>query len=354
MNMEKGLDIVAFLERAEQVPVVDVRTPAEFRQGHIPGAVNIPLFSDEERARVGRTYKQAGKEEAVILGLEYAGPKMKELASHASRLAVNGQLLLYCWRGGMRSASMAWLFETTGLITARLEGGYKSFRRHALAYLEKDFPFIVVGGLTGSGKTEILQALGKMGEQVFDLERRAHHKGSAFGALGENPQNTNEQFENELFSDLSEMNPSLPIWVEDESRTIGKNTLPAGIHRNIRQSHLIFLEVPLEDRIRRLVKDYARFPKKDLRESVEKIRPRLGDQNARAALEGIDRGDFALTAEIVLRYYDKTYRYGLDKRSEKYVHCIRLEKANQNRQAAGIVRKFTIENGLMGQGIMNR
>ena len=259
--MEKGLDIMTFLKKAKSIPVVDVRTPAEYTQGHIPTAHNIPLFSNDERRKIGKTYKYSGQEEAIIMGLEFAGARMKEMALHASEIATKQQLLVHCWRGGMRSASMAWLFQTVGLKSLLLEGGYKSFRRHVLSSFESDFSFIVIGGLTGAGKSEVLRALKKGGEQVLDLEKLAHHKGSAFGGLGETAQCTNEQFENDIFWDLCRLDKNRIIWTEDESRTIGKNTLPGEIYKSIRSAPLVFLDVSFQNRIDRLVKNYAKFPK---------------------------------------------------------------------------------------------
>jgi tRNA 2-selenouridine synthase len=344
--MNKVLDILAFLKEARKIPVVDVRTPAEYNQGHIPFASNIPLFSNEERASVGKTYKNAGKNEAIITGLEYAGPKMKGLALKAKTIASDNKLLVHCWRGGMRSASIAWLFETSGLESHTLSGGYKSFRHHVLESLKGEFPFIVLGGLTGSGKTDILHELLKTGEQVLDLEKLASHKGSAFGGLGEKVQNTNEQFENDIFWELKDMDNNRPIWIEDESRTIGKNTLPAGIHNNIRSSPLIFLDVPISERVDRLVKDYAKFPEEDLCRAVEKIRPRLGDQAAREAIGGIKDGDYSKTANLVLHYYDKTYRYGLNSRAEQMVHHFKDKNSSSIKARSEYIRSFAEQNHL--------
>ncbi len=341
------MDILAFLEKADEIPVVDVRTPAEFNQGHIPDACNIPLFSNEERARVGKTYKQVGKNEAVIAGLEYAAPKMKDLALQASKVARNNTLLVHCWRGGMRSASMAWLFKTVGLESNVLEGGYKSFRRFVIDYFEKDFPFLVIGGLTGSGKTDILIELSKQDQQVLDLEKLASHKGSAFGGLGEKDQRTNEQFENDIFWALNKLDLNRPIWIEDESRNIGKNILPSGIHKKIRCSSLIFLDVPFSERVNRLVKDYAKYPDEDLCAAVEKISPRLGNQTAREAIQGIKDGDYDKTARLVLHYYDKSYRYGLDKRDEHSVRHIEIEISPNIELATELIRKFSEENHLI-------
>ncbi len=342
--MDLVLDIGTFLEKAKTLPVIDVRTPAEYEQGHIPRARNLPLFSNEERKQVGITYKKAGQQEAIMTGLELAGPKMKSMAREVSGIAVNRQVLVHCWRGGMRSKSMAWLFGTVGIQSLILEGGYKSFRRHVLDFLEKDFPFIVLGGLTGSGKTDVLRALGQMGEQVLDLEMLAHHKGSAFGGLGQPPQNTNEQFENDLFRQLHHMDPEKSIWVEDESRNIGKNTLTAGIHRNIRTAPLVLLDVPRDQRVENLVRDYAGFPEKDLTEAVLRIRPRLGDRMAQEAVESIRSGKFRHTVERVLHYYDKTYRYGLNRREKNRVFSMLVENRSDPAELAGRILDFIMQN----------
>ncbi len=347
--MSEGLDILTFLEKAETIPVIDVRTPAEYTQGHIPAAHNIPLFSDEERKKVGTTYQYSGQKEAVIMGLEFAGPKMKKLATEATKIAVDKTLLLHCWRGGMRSSSMAWLFETVGLESLILKGGYKSFRRHVLSCLDQDYPFIVIGGLTGSGKTDVLRALDHRGEQVLDLEMLAHHKGSAFGSLGEKAQNTNEQFENDIFWQINKMNSTHIIWVEDESRNIGKNTLPAGVHRSIRSAPLIFLDVSLPARVEHLVRNYAKFPEKDLIEAIEKIRPRLGDQMAREAIEGIKTGHPRRTAELVLHYYDKTYNYGLEQREKDRVFHLPVQDISHVSEIAGQILDFIRANRIKEQ-----
>ncbi len=338
--MQEGLDITAFLKKSGTLPVIDVRTPSEFRQGHIPGAHNIPLFSDEERKRVGTTYKFSGQKEAVMMGLELAGPKMKALAKQAGEIAVDGRLLVHCWRGGMRSSSMAWLFGTVGIKSFLLKGGYKSFRRHVLEFLKDHFPFIVIGGLTGSGKTDALRALEDRGEHVLDLEKLAHHKGSAFGALGESKQESNEQFENDIYWQLSQMDRRRRIWVEDESSTIGRNTLPAGIYKSIRTAPVILLDVALQERIERLVREYAKFPKEDLIESVHKIRPRLGDQVARQAIDNIREGAFHKTAEMVLHYYDKTYSYGLGRREPLRVFTLGIKGSGRPAEMAERILQF--------------
>jgi tRNA 2-selenouridine synthase len=178
-----------FLRLTEKIPFVDVRTPSEFSKGHIPGAINIPLFSDEERSVVGTVYKREGEREAVLKGLSFVGPKMTAMLDRGIDLAGNKrQLGVYCWRGGRRSASMAWLFSQGDIKCSLLAGGYKNYRTHVLDEFGKERNIIIVGGMTGSGKTEILKEIDLMGEQVIDLEGIANHRGSAFGAIGRPPQ----------------------------------------------------------------------------------------------------------------------------------------------------------------------
>jgi tRNA 2-selenouridine synthase len=224
-------------------PVLDVRSPAEYAQGHMPGAISFPLFSDEERREVGTIYKQENPEKAFTLGLSIAGPKMAGFVLKAIELAPERKVSIYCWRGGQRSSSMAWLLEQAGFQVNVLKGGYKAWRNHALDNLSsRTFPFHVVGGMTGVGKTEVIHALDALGQQVLDLEGMANHRGSAFGSRGLQP--TVEQFENELFASLEQLDPFKPIWVEDESKSIGRVFLPLFIWEHMQQSPLfqIYLE----------------------------------------------------------------------------------------------------------------
>ena len=309
------IDIQEFLEqRKSGHAILDVRSPSEFIQGHIPDAVNLPLFDDRERASVGYAYKQVGPQRAMELGLEIAGDKLKDLVLQAEKLANGKPVLVHCWRGGKRSGSIGWLLDFTGMHVSLLLGGYKAYRGHLQKWLEeKLLPFIVLGGKTGSGKTVILRTLAERGEQVLDLERLASHKGSAFGWIGEEQQPSTEQFENEIFETLSGFDLSRPIWVENESRTIGKVFVPESLWTRMRISPLIHVEVPLDERVTKLVSDYTGSQSQmALQESFLKIRKKLGGQNVNAALEALQRNDYHTAAEIALTYYDKTYAYGLE------------------------------------------
>lgn len=317
--MAELIQIEPFLERSASIPVVDVRSPSEFQQGHIPGAVNIPLFDDNERAKVGTTYRQVNKEAAVYAGLEIAGKKLVELVKEGEREAGKSKtLLLHCWRGGMRSSSMAWLFETAGIHCFILLGGYKTYRRYIKEMLALPYSLKVVGGRTGSGKTAILQQLHAMGNQVVDLEALAHHKGSAFGALGEQEQPSTEQFENDLFKVLSGLDSEKEIWIEDESRNVGKCVIPGELYEGMRKADTYFLDIPREERARYLVKHYAVHDREELVACVQKIHKKLGGEQAKLAMDSIDQEDYYSAAMITLRYYDKAYMHSLEKNHADY------------------------------------
>jgi tRNA 2-selenouridine synthase len=310
-----------------EIPVFDVRSPSEFKQGHLPGAISFPLFDDAERAIVGTLYKQQGKELAVLEGLRIVGPKLAGFVEQAIALAPGRELAMYCWRGGMRSGSMAWLLRSAGFTVRLLQGGYKAYRQTVQHHFTNAFPFIVLSGPTGSGKTEILAELRALGEQVIDLEDLAKHRGSAFGALGMDEQPSIEQFENNLYQQLEMLNLSKRIWIEDESRNIGKVALHDGIWQNLDNAPLVLLESSIEDRVLRLVKEYGRFDPELLRASLNKIAKRLGGLTLQEGIEALETGDLAKVAEITLRYYDKSYHFSREKRGrviQKTVNTIGL------------------------------
>lgn len=308
-----NVDIQTFLSRMATVPVADVRSPGEFRAGHIRGAVNIPLFSDEERAQVGTLYKQQGRKDAIEKGLEFVGPKMLALAKQAEEVASDRQLLVHCWRGGMRSNRMAWLFEQVGLECTVLEGGYKAFRNHMLASFGPRWNLLVLTGPTGTGKTDVLLELRRAGEQVLDLEALAHHRGSAFGGLGMGPQPTSEQFQNDIFSEMQAFDPARRVWVESESLTVGRAYLPVTLWNAMNASPSIELVIPKAERVRRLVADYGGIEPALLSESIMKLQQNFGGNRVKEALELLDEGRLDAVAEMLLDYYDKRYEYGKTK-----------------------------------------
>jgi len=309
-----------FVRRANAALVIDVRSPLEYERAHMPGAKSIPLFTDKERELVGTLYKQRGKEPAVLKGLDIAGPKMKSYIQELGKLAGdNKEVLLYCARGGMRSKSMAWLLSTAGYKPFLLNSGYKAYRAYGREVLEATKKIKVLGGMTGSGKTEVLMELKILGEQVIDLEGLANHRGSVFGGLGMEKQPRTEHFENLLVQEWLATDPEKTLWLEDESRKIGHVTLPLPPFELMKQSPVIMMDVPFDQRVDRLVAEYGSFEPAILKTLITQITQRLGHQNAGNAIDAIDAGDIRTSIEIVLTYYDKAYRFMLTKRQRKDV-----------------------------------
>jgi len=319
--------------------VLDVRSPGEFRQGHLPGAVSFPLFSDEERAAVGTLYKQQGQESAMELGLEFVGPKMADFVKTAKKLAPDRRLAVHCWRGGKRSQSMAWLLRLNGFEVITLDGGYKQYRQFVLQRFN-DLAFAnlrVVGGKTGTGKTKILHALQQQGQQIIDLEGIAHHKGSAFGTIGEPPQPTAEQFENNLLQNILRLDLTKTIWVENESRSIGRVYIPDGFWNNLKFAPVYNIEIPHTTRIANLLHDYVLTDPSELEAAFRRIEKKLGGQHLKTALEALQVRDYATAAEIATQYYDKTYQHCLDTNALNKVLQLAFEHGNPEDIARHII-----------------
>ncbi len=320
------IDIISFLEFSGNIPVVDVRSASEYRAGHIPGAHNIPLFDDAERAVVGTRYKKEGSLNAILEGIRLSGPTMHLKLGVALEVAGRGKrLLVHCWRGGMRSEAMAWLFSLGGIETDVLEGGYKAYRRHVLEALSAKRDMIILGGLTGSGKTHILKNIEEKGKQVIDLEHLANHKGSAFGSLGQPAQPSSEHFSNMLFGKLSFTDPEKPVWLEDESRNIGMVFMPEEFYLNMQTSPAIILMMDIKTRLPRLMEEYSCYPPELLLQSVMKISKRLGGDRTREAVDAINHGDFATAITITLQYYDKAYMYSLNRKPQELLHYVNTD-----------------------------
>lgn len=343
----------SFFEQHKNLPVVDVRSPAEYEEGHIYGAINIPIFSNEERAIVGTLYKKAGKEAAIFKGLDFVGVKMSGFVKKLTS-ALHGKprkTVIYCWRGGMRSSSMAWLFSTTGFETFVIEGGYKACRAYIREQSGTGSPMIVLGGMTGSGKTEILHELKRKGQQVIDLEGLAHNKGSVFGYLGQTPQPSNEQFENDLYAEWLKLDPNKPVWIEDESRSIGVVGLPNPFFDRMKTSLLLLLDVPAEIRVERLVREYAGFDNQLLIDALNKISQPMGGVCVKEAETKIMEDDYAPAIRLVLDYYDKTYRKALTKYTDREVTEVKSETGNALLNAELVMRKLgQVDLGIGRQG----
>lgn len=315
-----------FLSAPGKVSIVDVRSEAEFAAGHIPNAINLPLFNNDERAEIGTLYKQQGRLPAILRGLEIVGPKMHEMAKRGLELAHEGHIRVHCWRGGMRSGSVAWLFERTGLSVTTLTGGYKAYRRLCLENFGRKHLLIVIGGKTGTRKTDILLELRGKGKKVIDLEALANHKGSAFGYTSDRRQPSQEQFENDLGFELAHAPMGHPVFIEDESRMIGRIKIPDPLWHQIRTARVLYLDWPLKDRVEHLLTVYD-APLGQIEIALDAIQKRLGLDRHRKAVEALNNGDKNLACEIILDYYDRAYSYGLSLRDQSLVTKISGENA---------------------------
>lgn len=336
MSVEIGIDRALEIQK----PIIDVRSPGEFESGHIPGAVNIPLFSDEERADVGTVYKQKSQEKATELGYAYVKPKLESFISRSLEAAPDGDVTVHCWRGGMRSQAFGTHLSENGFEGVRIiTGGYKAYRNHVLDEMGTPFTLNILGGYTGSGKTYMLHELKKLGEQVVDLEGLANHKGSAFGGIGQGEQPTVEQFENNLHREISKLNRENPIWVEDENHNIGSVKIPMPFFNQMRQARLYFTDIPKEERAKHLVTEYAECDSDKLAGSIHRISRRLGGLREKNAIDYLEEENYYESALITLAYYDKYYLRGMKKRDSNNVVRIELSCVDPRQNSKTVLNK---------------
>lgn len=335
--MQQPIEILDFLSKRIFLPVIDVRSPGEFSKGHIPRAVNIPLFSDDERAKVGKYYIQKGREEATYLALQLIGQKLEDKVRQLKEKIQGNEILIYCWRGGMRSNSMAWLFSFFGYEVYILSGGYKSFRKYVKESFSTKSKLVVIAGMTGTGKTELLEYINLKGHQVLNLEKLANHKGSVFGGLGMPGQPSIEQFENILFDYWSAFDLSKPIFIEDESLNIGKLQIPRELYDQMQKANVIEIQREKAFRITKLVKDYAQFDNKLLKQCIFKLENRLGKENTKNIVLEIENKNFDQAANLLLNYYDKAYQMVMDKRAVSQAKKYFLESNDLDFNARKII-----------------
>ena len=331
------INIEEFVALSDQSIVIDVRSPSEYEHAHFPGSYNCPLFSNHERSVVGTAYKQKGREDAIKIGLDFFGPKMKKIVEEIESLVVkqkipNQTLLIYCWRGGMRSAAIAWLLDLYGFKIYTLAGGYKRFRNFVLEMFRQDLPINLIGGYTGSGKTEVLKELESLGEIIVNLEQIANHKGSAFGNIGMPAQPTQEMFENLLALEILRKNEdeSKRIWLEDESQRIGHVNIPNDLWKSMRSAPVYFLEIPFEQRLDHIVSEYGSLNTEKVIDAIGRISQRLGGLEAKNATELLQMGKTRESFRILLTYYDRWYLKGLHNRQglDSLLHTVQCESVN--------------------------
>ena len=289
---------------------------------------------------IGTLYKQKSREEAILRGLDFFGPKMRAIIDQvvskypSAESSIGSKLIINCWRGGMRSAGVAWILDLYGFDVSTLSGGYKSYRRWVMGYLDNPFSFRILGGYTGSQKTRILRCMRERNlSLVLDLEELASHRGSAFGGYGLPFQPSQEMFENKIAYELYRLcdidgiaarnDIGQTIWVEDESQRIGKVNLPASLWNHMRTRSVLFIDVSFEERLENILTEYGGFDSRFLTDAIQRISKRLGGHETKTCLGLIERGDMRGAFAILLKYYDKTYDKALKNRPES-TELIRL------------------------------
>lgn len=292
--------------------LIDVRTPLEFEEDHIPGAHNVPLLSNEERVEVGTIYKQVGPIEARRRGLELTCSRFYDMVSQIVSLAVGRPIVVYCWRGGLRSASVAMLVETCGTQARQLVGGYKAFRSYVADYFEQcafTSPLVVLHGMTGTGKTTFINGLDPSKWSTIDLEGIACHRGSAFGALGLEQKYTQKHFETTLWDAFRKLPSDRLIVLEGESQRIGKYSLPGCLYQKMSESCRVWCHASIATRIERLVLEYARLEfRSEMLAALDRIRKKMSGTRYAELKSSLEDWDVAGVARgLIEGYYDKMY-----------------------------------------------
>lgn len=292
--------------------VVDVRTPLEYQEDHIPGAINVPLLTDEERVEVGILHKQAGPHAARKRGLELTAHRFPDMVRRIAEAACGRPILVYCWRGGLRSKTVTAILDLTGYQAVQLIGGYKSFRHHVSEYFNPFLPktpLVVLHGMTGIGKTTLLQLLKERGNSVVDLEGLACHRGSAFGQLGLTQDLTQKRFETMLWDACRKAPAELPLIVEGESERIGRVSLPGDFYQKMAAGIRVWGHASLATRVRRLIEEYG-LPsyKEEMGAALQRIRKKLGGARCDELAGNLERWELEpFMAGLVCDYYDKVY-----------------------------------------------
>ena len=291
---------------------VDVRTPLEFAEDHIPGAINVPLLTNEERVEIGTLYKHEGPHRARVRGLELTAHRFPEMVRRIAEEAKGRPLLVYCWRGGLRSTTVTSILELTGYQAVQLVGGYKSFRSRVMEYFAPfvpTAPLVVLHGMTGTGKSRLLECLPAKGGAIIDLEGLACHRGSAFGQLGLTQELTQKRFETLLWDAFRKLPPGVPLVIEGESERIGRVSLPGELYGKMGEGVRVWCSASLATRVGRLVEEYG-LPvyKEEMAVALQRIRKKLGGKICDELAGNLERWELEpFMTGLVEHYYDKAY-----------------------------------------------
>ncbi|MGB8955256.1 MAG: tRNA 2-selenouridine(34) synthase MnmH [Tumebacillaceae bacterium] len=300
--------------------LVDVRSPSEFAESTIPGSVNVPLFTDEERAMIGTVYKQESPAAARRLAMLTVSPKIPQIVEQMEDLMKQGELVIFCWRGGMRSYAACTFMDLLRYPIKRLRGGYRAYRQLVVDQLGRyegvASPVVVLHGMTGVGKTRLLLMLKERGHQVLDLEGMANHRGSVFGAIGLGKPHNQKTFEAQLWEGVRELDPNRPVFMEAESRRIGRSVMPEWLDQNKKEGTHVLITAPVAERVERLMEDYLPHENEAVRialaDALETIRRRMSRDDFEEYQGYLNQHEYAaFTAKLLRDYYDPKYKHAL-------------------------------------------
>lgn len=331
------------LLKEKNYTLIDVRTPKEFEEEAIPGAINIPLLLDEERVDVGTAYKQVSPEKAKELGVEAIAKRLPEVFREVQKHA-KGRLAFYCAKGGMRSGSMAALFSALGYTTWKLEGGYRAYRQYILKEIPKlneGIKYYILHGKTGIGKTKVLQRLEAKGYSVLDLEKMADHKGSFFGGVCEKRGQSQKRFESLIFDYLYKNRPTY-VLAESESKRIGNVYVPESIFNSLANGKHLSLETTIEERVKIINEDYAGATNEELQACLDKVGRYISKEKYEEYSELLKNNEIdELSKKLMIEYYDPLYQKSIDKyRYEREIFYTNIEEAVES------VVKYLDEEGI--------
>lgn len=329
MFQDITLEELLHLRKTENHTIIDVRSPIEYENATIPGSINIPVFTNDERAEVGTIYRQKGKEAAKERGLAIFSAKLPDFIKKFKNIQT--PKTVFCWRGGMRSKTAATVVDLMGVPVNRLSGGIRTYRRWVVDFLKNPAfspKMIVLDGFTGTGKTEILNRLEQDGYPVIDLEDMANHRGSIFGQIGKTPSNQ-KRFDSLLSEKILRYRNAPFVFIEGESKRIGRAVMPDFLYEKKEQGTHIFIQLPMEERIRNILDDYQpwKYPEQ-VNEAFQIIKKRIHTPIGKEIDEALTKKDYAIAVQLLLRYYyDPRYKHSIDQDQRTTIHAGNIDDA---------------------------